>query len=645
MSREEKAPLRAAPQYGSSRDGGYTPLFSSSPDEEDASSIRLPRSVAYCCLVYATVVTVGLLACILALLLHGRRSPLEREGGAPVTPLPPITQPPYSSPRHGALGSASCPAPPPSSSSVSSSNFLVLADIHLEPHYDATQQQSDRRVCRNSRHTDACLRTDWELSQRPPSSPAVKSSSPSAFDFSHGRYLCDPPDALVSSSLASLSAFLSSSSTSPDFVLIAGDLAAHFVSCPLTLYHTIDRVVGLIAAAFPSTPLILTLGNTDVFPTDHLPIPALALPLEEVSLVNCGAQFRSVLSVLFRHGLLTPDDEEAVRTFCHGGYYSRLLNSGRVRVLSLNTLVWATEFTDQLDWTAASSSPGAPFEQRSRWRDNATAQPIELTPSTLSFGFPSSHPSNLVTAPALSCSSPSRVDDPYGQFRWLRAQLRLASLSDPPEAVYVLGHQPPGIKPSQSPSPSWCPQYQRRFRQAVARWPAAVRGLFFGDYSQDVVRLLGLGAREEAKVAHVNPGLSPRKNVNPAARVYQYDTVNGRILDFHQLYVDLTALQVRARREEDGAERQAVQWAWQYSAVEHYGMDEYGAEGWLNVVRRMREDRETLERYMSAVNVWKLGDGDGALYACDIVALDEEENAECRRTGVLPLTPGKCGEG
>ena len=68
------------------------------------------------------------------------------------------------------------------------------------------------------------------------------------------------------------------------------------------------------------------------------------------------------------------------------------------------------------------------------------------------------------------------------------------------------------------------------------------------------------------------------------------------------------------------------------------GMNEYGAAGWLDVVRRMGREKELLERYVSGVNVWKVGDGDQLSYACDIVALDMEDNARCRRTGHIPLS-------
>ena len=79
-------------------------------------------------------------------------------------------------------------------------------------------------------------------------------------------------------------------------------------------------------------------------------------------------------------------------------------------------------------------------------------------------------------------------------------------------------------------------------------------------------------------MVHINPGLSPRKNVNPAARVYQFDTTTGRVADYRQYYVDLNALQLthsqRHRHSEDTMQEvkeEGVVWSWQYSAKSYYG--------------------------------------------------------------------------
>ena len=641
MTSDERTPLQPArPQqqrtpspalYGVPRDRDYSQLFNYSLDEEEARSIRIPRRLAFCLFTYAAVVTIALLAVLLALLLLTSDS-IHAVADDP-SPLPSGSDPFAPSHRLRYRANAN---PPPSSSTGA---FLVLADVHLEPHYNGTEPQKANRVCRDAAHSEACAVTDWERSRSAP--PSTRSRGSSASPFSFGRYGCDPPDAFLAAALTSLAPSLSASFGSLDFVLVAGDLAAHFIPCPLTLYHTIDRAVEIIANAFASTPVILTIGNTDVYPSDHLPSPSLAPSLSSVTLSTCGAQFKSLLSIMLRHGLLHADDREAIRTFCHGGYYSRVVADGRVRVLSLNTLVWARDYSDSTGELIEAEHWSVPTARRP-WRDNSSTQPIELDASTLSFSFPTSYPSNVRLPPPLSCSSPSRVADPYEQFRYLRAQIGLASLSDPPQHIHIVGHQPPGVKPSDSPSTSWCPQYWRRFRGVVDKWPNVVQALMFGDFSQDVVRVLG---GDSGKVAHVNPGLSPRKNVNPAARVYTFERSSGRLTDYHQLYVDLQAMGMRSAASTAaqrtaaasmGGEREpGVGWRWQYSAREYYGMAEYGAEGWTDVARRMLTDEALLERYATSINVWKAGDGDGHIAVCDMMEMDDDSNARCRRTGVV----------
>ena len=642
----ERTPLQPGQSHRSSRRSLAPALYGEASDadesqlhtpEQESRSVRLPRSLVYGVVLYSGLVTLALLILTLILLIPPSTPPAA--AGDAASP-PSITDPHSSTSNHLPYSSHSSAPPLPSSTG----SFLVLSDIHLEPHYSATSPQARTAVCRDDAHTASCQPTDWEQ----PSQSSSSQSRPPPSPFPLGRYLCDPPDAFVSSAFSSLASRLSS--TPLDFLLLAGDLAAHFVPCPLTLYHTLDRVFALLTAAFPTTPIVYSVGNTDVFPSYHLPSPSLTPPLSSITLTTCQPPFTSLLSILLRHRIFQPNDTDAIHTFCHGGYHTRTLAHRRLRIISLNTLVWATDYSDTAPAdVAASASAKQAFACRSPWRGNSSAQPIELSPSTLSFSFPTCYPSNLQSTPALPCSSPARVDDPYDQFRYLEAQLSLAAQADPSLHVHIVGHVPPGVKPSASPSASWCPQYRRRFEEVVDRWASVVQGLMFGDYSQDLVRVMGEG--ERAKVVHINPGLSMRKNVNPAARVYVYDRSTGRILNYQQHYVDVTDLQMRSQQRMEGDSKRGwkeegeggVVWSWQYSAREHYGMSEYGADAWLSVAARMMTERDSLLRYVTAVDVWKAGQGDGVLYVCDMLLMDEQANAECRRTGRIPLRDGRVG--
>jgi hypothetical protein len=156
-----------------------------------------------------------------------------------------------------------------------------------------------------------------------------------------------------------------------------------------------------------------------------------------------------------------------------------------------------------------------------------------------------------------------------------------------------------------------------------------------------MIRLVPLSSttRPASHVIHVNPGLSPRKNVNPAVRVYTYNRTSSHIVDYQQLYIDLTRSQTaHSHSHQSQQPPQPPHWLFQYNAVDAYAMDEYSAAGWWDVLRRMRwsKDAVLLERYMRAVNVWKAGTGDGLDYLCDAVVLDVAANQRCKQTGVVP---------
>ena len=218
--------------------------------------------------------------------------------------------------------------------------------------------------------------------------------------------------------------------------------------------------------------------------------------------------------------------------------------------------------------------------------------------------------------------------------------------------MWLLGHIPPGVKSGEQ---GWCWQYWQRMERLLLEYETVITQLHFGDYSQDMVRLvqrsdtprrptqhqqhshpLNSGA---SHVIHINPGLSPRKNVNPAVRVYTYNTTSSHIIDYQQLYIDLTRSHTTHPPTSHSQQPPPPpHWLFQYNALDAYGMEQYGVAGWLDVLRRMRwtADGVLLERYLRGVNVWKAGVGDGVGYLCDVMVMGVEENERCKQTGVVP---------
>ena len=324
--------------------------------------------------------------------------------------------------------------------------------------------------------------------------------------------------------------------------------------------------------------------------------------------------FSNLLDVLLLHGVLDArSDSESVRTFCYGGFYSKYSSDGRIRILSLNTLLWAQQLSNGV-------------------------RTINRYHSAKSIPQPTSSP--------VPCQQ--RSDDPFGQLAWLEEEVRQAA--EQGQYVMLVGHIPPGVKAGEQ---GWCWQYWQRLEQLLHRYESVITALQFGDYSQDMIRLVrrrntappshsqhhqqqqqhhsSSFAATVSHVIHINPGLSPRKNVNPAARIYTFQRHNSRIVDYQQLYIDLTRTHT--------SNHTPLHWLFQYNALDAYGLGEYGAGSWLDAMRRMRwgsGDGVLLERYMRSVNVWKAGVGDGVDYLCDVMVMGLQDNVRCKRTGVVP---------
>ena len=593
--------------------------FASSVDEDGSSYIRVHRRTVYCLLGYALLASILAVAFLLAFLLSsGTRSHHAGGTGRPQRPIEPMRPSPPPMPSDPSSPSLHGPLPTRRNWNKSHlAHFLLLTDIHLEPHYNPTAPNSHYGVCRDERYMQACEAADWELAV-----PQVQASG----SFSFGRYMCDPPHSLVSAALRSLATSLAM--VHLDAVLLPGDLAAHFIACPSTVYSVINRTLALLTAAFPSAPVIFSIGNTDIYPTSSLPplhSEPVAADTAAAADVHSGCQtaFSPLLGLLLVHGMLNErTDEGSIRTFCRGGYYGKHINNGTIRVLSLNTIVWAEQLFD-------SSS------QANRTNTD------------------SNYPSP-VTAGNSPVACEGRPIDPYGQLEWLEAEVR--SAAEKRQHVWLVGHTPPGVKAGQQ---GWCWQYWQRVERLLHGYGSVITQLHFGDYSQDMVRLVPRSSNTAQRSAygggashtiHINPGLSPRKNVNPAARVYTYNRTSSHIIDYQQLYIDLGRLHTtptttphytttHSNNNNNHTHRPlSPHWLFQYNALDAYAMDAYGTAGWLDALRRMRwtDDGVLLERYVRGVNVWKAGVGDGVNYLCDVMAMELADNRRCKQTGVVP---------
>ena len=203
-----------------------------------------------------------------------------------------------------------------SSSTQSSTSFLWLSDIHLDPYYGQKAAMS-----RGSKDSPDC--SSFELDRD---------------TYDYGTVGCDAPLSLVEETLRHALENNSNTSNSFDFILITGDIVRHGtdqLDDPIVETRAILRQVhDTVRQYFRNTTVIPVLGNNDVTPDYYL----------NTSLTEGNNPLLSTFVDGMGEFLL--DDEERT-LFQRGGYFARSIGSILndedcvVTVISLNTILYS----------------------------------------------------------------------------------------------------------------------------------------------------------------------------------------------------------------------------------------------------------------------------------------------------------------
>jgi sphingomyelin phosphodiesterase acid-like 3 len=184
---------------------------------------------------------------------------------------------------------------------------LFISDIHFDPFHDPAKVKQ----------LAASPVAEWR---------SILSSAPSpdqqqAFDALQQRCNArgvDTPFALLQSSLQAMR------KRQPDakFMVVSGDLIAHAFTCryaaafpgaasgdyEIFVEKTLSFVIGELRARFPGMPIYTALGNNDTGCGDYQ--------------LDAGNDFLAQSGKIIAEGLPKPEQEEAIKTFAAGGYYS-----------------------------------------------------------------------------------------------------------------------------------------------------------------------------------------------------------------------------------------------------------------------------------------------------------------------------------
>ena len=155
---------------------------------------------------------------------------------------------------------------------------------------------------------------------------------------------------------------------------------------------------------------------------------------------------------------------------------------------------------------------------------------------------------NLFAVPPPIPGLPSNDGAVYAELAWLDAQLALAQTAG--QKVWLLMHVPPGADTCSTASNlagggslttanavmMWVPAYQESFLQIVAKYPGMITLTLGGHTHRDEFRIL-----TSDEVLDIAPSISPYLGNDPAFEVYTFTQGTYMPMDYQSLNYDLAA--------------------------------------------------------------------------------------------------------
>nr|CDS27780.1 acid sphingomyelinase phosphodiesterase 3b [Hymenolepis microstoma] len=313
----------------------------------------------------------------------------------------------------------------------------------------------------------------------------------------YGDLKCDSPLRLW---ISALNASLKMISTRPDFVIFSGDSVAHTTLTLEAFEATMETVASVLKATFPSNrkdsiPVILSLGNHDVFPDNRMSAED-GDPSRKSWCTRLGS------STKFWGDWIANETKADSSRFSDGCFYSRIIQIGNltsIRIISLNGLIYARRNT----------------------LGNAS------------------------------------LPDPLGQFTWLITQLKSARHQN--QKVLIVMHFPIGApENSPIVFRHLHDVYNARILEIFSEFADVISLGLFGHQHTDSYRVLEVQSADKAKKNTMVPlfflpSISPLYLQNlggfrPRIRIFNYsmnipDTSlppTLEIQDFHQFYANIS---------------------------------------------------------------------------------------------------------
>eukprot|EP00457_Paulinella_chromatophora_P003784 gb/GEZN01003792.1/.p1 GENE.gb/GEZN01003792.1/~~gb/GEZN01003792.1/.p1 ORF type:complete len:598 (-),score=63.91 gb/GEZN01003792.1/:237-2030(-) len=174
---------------------------------------------------------------------------------------------------------------------------------------------------------------------------------------------------------------------------------------------------------------------------------------------------------------------------------------------------------------------------------------------------------------SVHCSTAFGLADPGGQFSWLTTELQEAKTRG--YKVYLMAHIPPGQTSSQGDA-LWFSNYTSTFLTLLSPYRDVVVACFMGHEHTDEFRLFN----SQTLLVLQNAAVSPVYDDNPTFRIFAYDQSNLKIINWYNMYTDLS----KQTQSEHG-----LVWRFEYSPVSVYQLDTLDSRGFAQLQVQIAE--------------------------------------------------------
>ncbi|KAM3961013.1 cyclic GMP-AMP phosphodiesterase SMPDL3A [Aphomia sociella] len=239
----------------------------------------------------------------------------------------------------------------------------------------------------------------------------------------------------------------------------------------------------------------------------------------------------------------------------------------------------------------------------------------------------------------------ARNDNPHhhrarAQWEWLEKVLSKARRKK--EMVYLVAHAGPGVEERHNAGSSSAagggeltPNANGRLLHVIRTYSDVIVGQFYGHRHADTFRLI-YSDGQPVSWALLAPSVTPRgagSISNPGLRLYKFDSISGKVLDYTQYYLDVTN------------NRGELHWSIEYNLTQYYGLREVSATSLDALAERIRNyhDRGTFAKYLTALRVrhsTDVSDCDAAcvyVHYCAITRADYNDFRMCVRNPASAL--------